>query len=148
MLNNYWTTNFKASQEGALRWRYFITLTDEPGNVFASQFGWESCIPFVGRVVPQGEKNSKKESESIFTKELTGLLLVNTIPSRKGNGVIFQIREIAERNSTIYPKNLIKYKPNIQCHEVNAIGEILVPNIEKVIFQPNSVHFIEITWNQ
>jgi len=148
VLNNYWVTNFRASQEGSLTWRYYLTLTNDPSNSFATSFGWESSIPLIGRVFPEGEGSVTLESNSILSLETTDLLLVSTTPSKNGPGIIFQLREISGKNYELDPKKLLNINSDILCIEVNAIGEYLHDIANKILFKPNSVHFLEITWNQ
>jgi hypothetical protein len=148
VLNNYWVTNFKASQEGALTWRYFLTLTEDAGNSFATSFGWESSISMIGRVFPEGEGSVKPKSKSVLSSEIPDLLLVSVTPSKNGPGIIFQLREISGKPFELDPKDLLNFNSEILCIEVNAIGEYLNDIADKIIFKPNSVHFLEITWSQ
>jgi hypothetical protein len=148
VLNNYWTTNFRASQEGTLTWRYFFTATEDPGIKFATNFGWESQIPLIGRVFPEGKITGKPDSTSILANEIPDLLLVNAQPSRKGQGIVLQLREISGNYVELSPEDLINLKAEMNITEVNAIGEKLKDITGKFTFKPNSVHFIELLWNQ
>ncbi|HSQ79242.1 MAG TPA: glycoside hydrolase family 38 C-terminal domain-containing protein, partial [Candidatus Bathyarchaeia archaeon] len=58
-MNNYWMTNFKASQEGRVEFRYSLTSLPPgagPDRVSASRFGWEVHTPLVAAWVPAGTK--------------------------------------------------------------------------------------------
>ena len=58
--NNYWTTNFRASQEGELNWSYTLTSCADTSNAEASAFGWGNRIPLYARVMPAaGADNGK-----------------------------------------------------------------------------------------
>ena len=148
VLNNYWTTNFRASQEGTLSWRYFMTATDDPGSRFATNFGWGSQVPLIGRVFPKGKISDKPESLSLLSSEIPDLLLVNATPSVNGQGIVLQLREVSGKSVEIYPKDLLNLDKAMEVFEVNAIGEPLKEIPGKFKFAPNSVHFIEIKWNQ
>jgi hypothetical protein len=148
VLNNYWTTNFRASQEGTLTWRYFLTLSDDPGNSYATSFGWGSRIPLIGRVLPEGKESNQPDLRSILSLDLPDLLLVSTTPSKNGPGIVLQLREISGKPYELYPKDLLNFNSELRCVEVNAIGEYLNVIPDKIMFNPKSVHFIEITWNQ
>jgi hypothetical protein len=148
VLNNYWTTNFRASQEGTLIWRYFLTATDDPGNRFATNFGWGSQIPLIGRVFPEGEITHKPDSKSILSAGIQDLLLVNAEPSKNSPGIILQLRDVSGTSLELNPRDLLNLNAEIKCVEVNAIGEKLDVIPDKIMFEPYSTHFIEITWNQ
>ncbi len=51
-MNNYWTTNFRASQEGEFKCGFVISSTQDTSNTAASQFGWSARIPLCTRVMP------------------------------------------------------------------------------------------------
>ena len=61
VLNNYWTTNFKASQQGELRWTYSITSARDNSDIFATRFGWGDRVPLLSRVLlpTEGAKDTK-----------------------------------------------------------------------------------------
>jgi hypothetical protein len=50
VLNNYWTTNFQASEGGELRWRYLLTSSSDASDSLATRTGMEARVPLVGRV--------------------------------------------------------------------------------------------------
>jgi alpha-mannosidase len=50
VLNNYWTTNFQASQGGELRWRYLLTSSSDASDSLATKTGLEARVPLAGRV--------------------------------------------------------------------------------------------------
>jgi hypothetical protein len=147
VLNNYWTTNFRAYQEGELTWRYFITLAEEPDKATATRFGWQSRNPLVGRVLPHGKDTERKGTGSVISEDISGLLLVNAMPDQSGNGIIFQLREISGKTYQLDPGKLIKFKENAECHEVNVLGERMATEGKEIIFEPFSVHFLKIKWN-
>jgi hypothetical protein len=58
VLNNYWTTNFRASQEGEMSWSYQLTSAADTSNAFATRFGWSWRVPFASRVLPAAGRRS------------------------------------------------------------------------------------------
>ena len=148
VLNNYWTTNFRASQEGNLTWRYFITSTDDPGIQKASDFGWQSRIPLAGRVFPEGENDRSKDYNSILGIEYPGLLAVNAVPSAEDQGIIFQFRETSGKSLEFIPDQFFNLYPGTKWTEVNAVGEHLRDINNSLNFKPNSVHFLKVSWNR
>jgi len=148
VLNNYWTTNFRASQEGNLTWRYFLTSTNDPTILKATSFGWQSRIPLIGRVFPEGEHKENKEYSSILQHNVTDLLMVNVIPSDKGSGIVFQLREISGKEVEFDPDLFFNLYPDSKWTEVNVVGEHLNDINDKILFKPNSVHFLKVSWNK
>ncbi|MGD9328096.1 MAG: glycoside hydrolase family 38 C-terminal domain-containing protein [Cyclobacteriaceae bacterium] len=148
VLNNYWTTNFRASQEGNLSWRYFLTSTDDPGIQKASDFGWQSMIPLTGRVFPEGRNDQSIDYTSILKREYPGLLMVNVMPSNKDQGIIFQFREIAGETIEFIPDQFFNLYPNAKWTEVNVVGEHLRDINDNINIKPNSVHFLQVSWNK
>ncbi len=55
VLNNYWITNFLASQTGELKWTYQITSSSDIRNSFRQEFGQNQRIPLPGRILPPGK---------------------------------------------------------------------------------------------
>ena len=45
LMNNYWNTNFKASQGGRFRFRFSLTSGEGLGRLAALRFGWQVCNP-------------------------------------------------------------------------------------------------------
>lgn len=148
VLNNYWTTNFRAYQEGEITWRYLFTISEDPDIAAATRFGWESRIPMVGRVLPKGEGTQHTEIASTFLDNQSPLLLVNSMPNHNGDGIIFHLREISGETYHLDPGKLIKFKENMEFQEVNALGENLGNSNEEIVFSPFSVHFLEIKWKK
>lgn len=148
VLNNYWTTNFKASQEGALSWKYFITCSDDASLKEATQFGWQSRIPMVGRVFPSTGGPEKPDQKGLLLSHTSDLLLVSSTPTEEGDGIILQIREITGNRIELDPKSYLATVDIPQCIEVNAIGQPLHAVADKFIFEPYSVHFLKFTWHR
>jgi hypothetical protein len=148
VLNNYWTTNFRASQEGNLTWRYLLTSTDDPGIQKASDFGWQSRIPLIGRVFPEGENSQSIDYTSIVGKEYPGLLMVNAVPSDKDQGIVFQFREIAGKTIKFIPDQFFNLYPNAEWAEVNVVGEHIRDIGDTINIKSNSIHFLKVSWNK
>jgi len=93
VLNNYWTTNFLASEEGELKWSYQLTSANDPTNMFATKFGWGNRIPFLTRIFPAQEPDSVIIPRSFIGTALQHVLMVHARPSEDGKGVILHLRE-------------------------------------------------------
>lgn len=102
VLNNYWTTNFLASQEGELKWSYQITSGASPSNTLATRFGMENRIPFLPRVFPASAwSDAALIPRSFFSSTSNNLALISAHPSANGKGVIFQLRETTGKYDSI-----------------------------------------------
>ena len=95
VLNNYWTTNFLASQEGELKWSYQVSSVADPSNTLATRFGMESRIPFLSRVFPASVRPDSVLMPGSFYSTPGGkhIVLVSARRSSDAKGVILQIRE-------------------------------------------------------
>ncbi|RDY61572.1 glycoside hydrolase family 38 C-terminal domain-containing protein [Flagellimonas nanhaiensis] len=125
VLNNYWVTNFKASQKGELKWKYQITSSEDNSSSFATRFGIENRVPMIARAYSAGtEKGSKQSAESIIDlNSPKNLLLVNSRPFEDGKGILLQVRE-TEGKSAVLDLAKVLNNPNItSAKEVNSLGE-------------------------
>lgn len=125
VLNNYWVTNFRASQKGELNWKYQITSSEDTSLSFATRFGIENRVPMIARAYsgsPTG--HSKLTGKSIVDINAPkNLLLVNSRPTDDGNGIILHLRE-TQGDHAILDITKILGNPNIvSAKETNALGE-------------------------
>jgi alpha-mannosidase len=86
-MNNYWETNYKASQEGPTTFRYSI----EPHSSFdsgqAAKFGTEQSQPLI--VVPVDKKTSIRSS--IMNVEPASIIVTAFKPSSDGKARIVRL---------------------------------------------------------
>ena len=127
VLNNYWTTNFRASQEGELKWKYQITSSEDNSLSFATRTGVENRIPMIARANFGNSNENVPMSKSIINfNPQENLLLVNARPSSDGNGILLHLRE-TEGDHAILDVTRILQNPNIiSVSEVNVLGEKIV----------------------
>lgn len=107
VLNNYWTTNFRATQEGELSWSYSITSADNPSNVVATQFGWASRVPLIARVRPPATVVQAPDAGPALDLDIDNILMVSARPAQLGNAIVLNLREIDGRNTKIPVKNIL-----------------------------------------
>jgi len=137
VLNNYWTTNFRASQEGEMSWQYAITSGRDTSNGSATQFGWGARIPFVSRVLPKGSAaSSGVATRSAWPLAPSSLLLVSTRPAQEG--FIMHLREVAGHNTTL---KLADAAGGWKLEEVDALGTSLRP-VTVLAVQPFETKFV------
>jgi alpha-mannosidase len=102
VLNNYWTTNFLASQQGELKWNYQITSMADPSNTMATSFGMENRIPFLYRVFPaSGNPDSIIMPGSFYNSFSNHVALVSARRSAGGKGILLQLRETEGRADSV-----------------------------------------------
>lgn len=101
VMNNYWTTNFRASQEGEFRWSYALTSSKEPGRGAATHFGASHRVPILGRVVPGGGDAPVFERRSVLSLDRPNLTVVSARPADRDGGAIFHVREVEGRETPL-----------------------------------------------
>ncbi|MEI7980690.1 MAG: glycoside hydrolase family 38 C-terminal domain-containing protein, partial [Bacteroidota bacterium] len=167
VLNNYWTTNFLASQEGELKWTYQITSCRDTSIFFATRFGWSNRIPMLTRVSQGGKPESDLTPRSFLGLSTGNLLMVSIRPSDDGNGLIMQLREIAGKQDSIpvFDNRLSSLTLSmatgaISAWEVNVIGETVkklwekLPDIKAdtqpvwMTFKPRETKFLELSFTR
>lgn len=133
VMNNYWVTNFKASQEGEFKWSYFLTSSQDTSDTFATRTGWGARIPLLCRVFPPGKPGNKPYERSMLHIDADNILLVSMKPEPTGKGLILHLREI-EGKSTEFQIFLPDEPENIPAiREVNVLGESIGPPIKKIL---------------
>lgn len=146
VLNNYWTTNFRASQFGELNWRYQITSSADNSNAFATKFGWGNRVPLVTRT-NSGKLNSEAKAVSksfIDINTANNLLLVSSRLSPDGNGIVLHLRE-TEGDHAILDVTKLLQNPNIDsAFEVNSIGEELQQLTSPLLIEHWETKFIQL----
>jgi len=144
VMNNYWTTNFKASQEGEFNWSYYLTTTDDTLNSAAAKFGWGCRTPFISRVLPPVSKGRSDFSLSLLDSDTPHLLLVSARPSFDTKGVIFQWRELNGVKTDLDLNIVFPKVKERSVFIVNPIGEILSTVDKPIAFKPFEVKFVKI----
>jgi hypothetical protein len=108
VLNNYWTTNFLASQEGELKWSYQITSLKDPSNPVATRFGMENRVPLLSRVFPaSAHPDPALVPRSFFAGFVNRLALLSAKPASGRKGIILQMRETAGKLDSIPVYDLV-----------------------------------------
>lgn len=126
VLNNYWTTNFRASQEGEMKWTYTITSAANTTRSFATRFGWENKVPLLGRVIPanQAVGETAPAVRSLLNFDTPNLLLVNARPVTDKRGVLLHLRETEGNPVVLDTGTLLNQTGMGVAYEVNVLGEV------------------------
>lgn len=144
VMNNYWTTNFLAEEDGVLQWTYYLTSMADTTNSAAAHFGWASRIPLVPRVLPANAGGGTRYEDSLFRPLPRNLLLVDVRPSPTDDGVILQLRETDGRPAVLHVANLLARQHVRNAAEVNVLGERIGSVESTMKFRPYEVRFLTI----
>jgi len=100
-MNNYWMTNFKASQGGAVTFRYSITSRaggSDPAR--SGRFGWEVHAPLQAAWMPAGSGGKETAAGRSFLEVDSPNVIVQAVKmAEDGNGLIVRLREAAGRKT-------------------------------------------------
>ncbi len=87
VMNNYWETNYKASQEGITHFRYALAPHRSFDAAAAARFGVEVSSPLV--VVPTAPDAPQRQS--VLSVEPSSVLVSSLAPSRDGRALILRL---------------------------------------------------------
>jgi len=100
VFNNYWFTNYKASQGGPLTFRFSMTSARSVSDIQAKRFGETVHQPLVCKIVnaTPGAKNST--SRSFVSVAGDDIILQAVAPARFTDGVVLRLREMSGKATT------------------------------------------------
>lgn len=148
VLNNYWVTNFKASQQGELKWSYSITSSADPSDMFATQFGKGERVPLLSRVrMPSSSATSTElVSRSLLDMDVPNLLLVNATPSMDGKGIVLHLREVEGDHAILDIRKLEEETGASGIEEVSILEEKLSLLTAPLLIEHYETKFIKLTF--
>jgi len=102
-MNNYWMTNFKASQGGKITLRYSITSHRGGTDHFrASQFGWGYHTPLIAAVLHQHTDSTLSGTAQTFLNIDAPNVIVQAFKQAEdGKGIIVRLRELEGKETTV-----------------------------------------------
>jgi alpha-mannosidase len=100
VFNNYWWTNYKASQGGPLTFRFSMTSARRLDDIEAKQFGESVQDPFVCELVKAKPGGKPAESRNCVAVAGSGLVLQAVKPARFTNGTVICLREMAGKSTS------------------------------------------------
>lgn len=142
VMNNYWVTNFKASQDGEFHWSYRITSSDDTSDTKASKFGWSNRVPLYARVMPTGKDNGKPRSYSAFSIDSDNLLMTSCTPSIDNNSVLLNVRELDGNVAKL--RILDENGKALTFCVVNALNEKMGNEVKELDFKGYENKFIRV----
>jgi len=148
VLNNYWVTNFKASQQGELRWSYSITSSGDPSDMFATRFGKGERVPLLSRIMlpSTGAETTKLVSRSLIDLNVPNLLLVNTTPSMDGKGIVLHLREVEGGHAILDTHRLQEETGASSIEEVSVLEEQLSLLTAPLLIEHFETRFIKLNF--
>ncbi len=144
VMNNYWVTNFRASQEGEFKWRYYLTSTRNTSNTYATRFSWNSRTPLLSRVFPPGESSKSPLTQSLLRISAENILLVCAKPSQDGEGIILHLRETDGQSAKLSVILPLTDDRRLSLTEVNVIEEIIGETEESILINPWESKFVKL----
>ncbi|MBA7592153.1 hypothetical protein ES708_34330 [subsurface metagenome] len=118
VMNNYWTTNFRAYQEGGFNWTYQITTSKDTTITAATKFGWGVRNPLLTRTFPEGKDEFSQPM--VKTLELVGdpnAILINSRPAFTSDGsILLHFREVDGRPASLQLSSQIANRPDYLIH--------------------------------
>ncbi len=140
-LNNYWTTNFKDSEEGALSWQISLTSSSDLSPHWASDFGGQIRVPLIPLLLPPaktGTVTQKLVSDRSFYEwpfNQENVLGIPLKPLPKENGVLFLVRELDGHLTRLIESNAFVF------FESDALGN-KSKRTKEVVLAPFETKFV------
>ena len=145
VMNNYWTTNFCASQEGEFRWSYSLTTSSDTSAGFATRFGWSRRIPLLGRAAPGGGGDRPLERREVLPFDATNLILVGARPTMRGPGLVLHLREVDGRPARLSTSAWRMADRPVRVEEVSVLEDKPVSVADQVEFSPRQTKFLRLS---
>jgi len=123
-MNNYWMTNFKASQGGLVTFRYALTSRSGGADAVKSgRFGWEVHTPLVAAWIPSETRGTLADSgASFFSIDKPNVVLQSVKKAEDGESLILRLREIGGKEGEVRVTSLL-FPPGKIAAVLTDIGE-------------------------
>ncbi|MFW6164161.1 MAG: glycoside hydrolase family 38 C-terminal domain-containing protein, partial [Planctomycetota bacterium] len=101
--NNYWFTNYRASQGGQVTFRFALTSARRGEVVTAARFGWGMASPLAGALADsQGKGRLRERAGSLAEVAEPNVLLVAAKRPALGTGLVLRLWEVAGQAATAH----------------------------------------------
>ena len=139
VLNNYWTTNFRATQQGEIHWTYTISSSPDNSDTKALAFAMGDRVQPYGRILPQGKPDNHPIEKSCLQIEADGVMITSMAPARKKGYIILQVRETAG-NSTGF--KLKRDGRTLKFRKADALENTHGRRVKRLILNPYDNVFV------
>ncbi len=144
VMNNYWTTNFRASLEGEFQWGYSLTSLADPSAGAASRAAQDMTSPMLARVLTPGRAVEDGPGHGLLRGDLPHLLRVCPAAGDGQPAVTLQFRE---PDGTACTVPLAACLNPVLVHDltrVDAAGWTLAPLAGDLTLGPHEVAFVRV----
>ena len=148
VMNNYWTTNFRAFQEGDFHWSYRLTTMRDTSGAAASRFGRGMRNPFLSRTLPPASGSvTDPVFQAVAISGAPNVVLVDSRPSPDQPGsVLLNIREMNGQPGSMAIDSKIPSRPIRKMVRVNIRGEEIGLPLKEFRLAPYEQQFIRIDY--
>ena len=101
VFNNYWFTNYKASQSGNLRFRFSMTSGKSFTDAQAKRFAEVVQNPLIVNILLNGSKGTGEATHSYLKVDSKNVVLQAMKPARFTNGTVIRLREMNGETSKV-----------------------------------------------
>lgn len=141
LFNNYWFTNYKASQDGKLRFRFSLTSMKKYSPTEAMKFGQSFRAPMLARRCSESNLPEDSDSMSFFSVEPKNIIITNIKKAEAGNGYVIRLLNTGDSAVPALVSLPSGIKKAWKCNQVEDIeSELDVINGEAIVrIQANGV---------
>lgn len=119
--NNYWFTNYKASQGGEMTFRYSLTSMPKYDPVAASRFGQSVRNPLIAKVIEPNTRTRTTSTASICSVNAPNVTIQAVKQAENGTGTIIRLREISGKKTAAIVS--IREREFKQAHLCNLVED-------------------------
>ncbi len=101
VFNNYWNTNYKASQGGPLTFRFSLTSMPKYDPVKAVKFGQTVRQPLVANAYMPNTQGAKPSTATLCSVDQPNVVIQVVKQAESGKGLIFRLREVAGKKTPV-----------------------------------------------
>jgi len=127
VMNNYWHTNYKASQDGDFTFRFAITSRPQADSTASAQFGWAVSNPLLAVPVEEnGNAPLSGAAASLLEIAEPNVALVGAKQAEEGGALVLRLWELSGQATTAHVRlKSISAKKAATCNLVEEPQEAL-----------------------
>jgi hypothetical protein len=149
VMNNYWTTNFRAFQEGAFQWTYQLTTLTDTTDAAASRFGRGVRTAFLTRTLPPAQTGSVTDPvfRTLKTTGSNNVMLLDSRPSPfKPGSILLNVREMNGLSGNMTIESALPGRPVRKMIQVNIMGDEIGQPLDVIRLAAYEQQFIRIDY--